>query len=77
MKTKIKSYGDEATDFLDKEVAKVDSYSNCLAVISLDSTCNCLTLISLDSALKKYYPQMSLKECKYIEKEKSGETYYC
>ena len=80
MKTKIKSYGDEATDFLDKEVAKVDSYSNCLAVISLDSACNCLALISLDSALKKdgnYYPQMSLKERKYIEKEKSGETYYC
>ena len=53
LKTKTKSYGDEATDFLDKEVAKVDSYSNCLAVISLDSTCNCLALISLDSALKK------------------------
>ena len=43
MKTKIKSHGDEITDFYD----------------------------SLDSFLKKddNYPQMSLKECKYIEKK--------
>ena len=43
MKTKIKSSGDEITDFYD----------------------------SLDSFLKKddNYPQMSLKECKYIEKK--------
>ena len=33
----------------------------------------CLVVISLDSAYKKcqnYYPQVFLKECKYIEKEK-------
>ena len=56
-----KSYGDEVTDFQDKEVPKVGSYYTCL------------TVISLDSALKKdesFYLQMSLKECKYIEKEK-------
>ena len=43
MKTKIKSHGDEITDFYD----------------------------SLDSFLKKddNYPQVSLKECKYIEKK--------
>ena len=43
MKTKIKSHGDEITDFYD----------------------------SLDSFLKKddNYPQMSQKECKYIEKK--------
>ena len=37
MKTKIKSYGDEATYFYDKEIPKVDSNYICLAVISLDS----------------------------------------
>ena len=61
MKAKIKPYGDEATDFYYKEIPKVDSIHACLAVISLDS------------ALKKdknYYPQVFLKECKYIEKEK-------
>ena len=56
--TKIKSHGDEVTDFYNKEIPKVDSNNTCLAVISLDS------------ALKKdenYYPQVFLKECKYIE----------
>ena len=32
---KIKSYGDEVTDFYDKEISKVDSKHTCLAVISL------------------------------------------
>ena len=53
LKTKIKSHGD-------KEIAKVDSDNNCL------------TAINLDSALKKnenYYPQVFLKECKYIKKK--------
>ena len=56
LKTKIKSHGDEVTDFYDKETPKVDSNHTCLAVISWDS------------ALKKdenYF----LKECKYIEKK--------
>ena len=60
MKFEIKSYGDEVTDFFDKEFPKVDSYHTCLAVISLDF------------ALKKdenYYPQVFLKECKCIEKK--------
>ena len=37
-----------------------------------DSNHTCLAAISLDSALKKndnYYPQVFLKECKYIEKK--------
>ena len=53
MKTKIKSHGD-------KEIPKVDSDNNCL------------TANNLDSALKKdenYYPQVFLKECKYIKKK--------
>ena len=37
LKIKIKSHGDEVTDFYDKEIPKVDSNHICLAVISLDS----------------------------------------
>ena len=47
LKTKIKSYGNEITNFYEKEIPKWDSGHTCLAVISLDS------------ALKKdedYYP---------------------
>ena len=35
-KTKIKFYSDEATDFHDKEIHKVDSDYTCLAVIIID-----------------------------------------
>ena len=54
MKTKIKFYGDEVTDFCDKKIHKMDSNHTCSAAISLDS------------ALKEdenYYPQVFLKEC--------------
>ena len=37
LETKIKSYGDEVTDFYDNEIPKVDSNYTCLSVISLDS----------------------------------------
>ena len=60
MKTKIKSHGDEVTGFYDKEIPKVDSNLTCLAVISLDSACR---------KDENYYPQVLLKECKYIEKK--------
>ena len=40
LKTNWKSYGDEATDFDDKEVFKVESNHVCLAIISLDSSLN-------------------------------------
>ena len=59
MKTKIKSNGDEVTDFYDRKLPKMDSNHTCLAVISLDS------------ALKKNdncHWQVFLKECKYIKK---------
>ena len=59
-KTKIKSHGDEVTDFYDKAFPKVDSNHTCL------------TVISPNSALKKddnYYPQVFLKEFKYIKKK--------
>ena len=38
----------------------------------MDSNHTCLAVISLDSALKKdenYYPQVFLKECKYIKRK--------
>ena len=60
LKTKIKSYGGEVTDFFDKEIPKVDSNYTCLAVISLDS------------ALKKdenYYLQVFLKSVNILEKK--------
>ena len=60
LKTKIKSNGDKATDFHDKDILKVDSN---LAVITLKSALN---------KDKNYYLQVLLKECKYIEKEKKG-----
>ena len=66
LKTKVKSHVDEVTDFHDKKFSKLDSNHTCLAVFNLDS------------ARKKddsYYPQVFLKECKYIEKkvvDKSG-----
>ena len=37
LRTKIKSYKDEATDFHNKEMPKVDSNHACLAVITIDS----------------------------------------
>ena len=60
LKTKIKSHGDEVTDFYDKDIPKVDSSHACLPVISLDF------VLKKD---KSYYLQVFLKECKYIEKK--------
>ena len=47
-------------DFYEKEVLKVDPSYTCLAVVSLDS---------IFEAYNKYYLQVFLKECKYIEKK--------
>ena len=60
LKSKVISHGDEFTNFYDNEIPKVDSNHTSLA------------LISMDSALNKdgnYYPQLFLKECKYIKKK--------
>ena len=57
LKTKIKSHGDEVTDFRNKKI--------------LSQTHTCLAVVSLDSPLKKdnkYNLQVFLKEYKYIEK---------
>ena len=53
LKTKIRYYGDEATDFDDKGVPKVGSNYSSLAVILLDS------ILKKD---ENYYPQVFLKE---------------
>ena len=55
--TKIKSHGDEVTDFYDKEIPKVDSNHTCSAII-----------IWISKKNWNYYPQVFLKECKYIKK---------
>ena len=60
LKTKIKSHGDEVTDFYDKEIPKIVFNHTCLAVISLDF------ILKKDEC---YYPQVFLKECKYTEKK--------
>ena len=60
LKTRVKSYGNEATDLHDNEIYKVGS----------DGTCS--AIINIDSALKKdekLHPPAFLKECKCIEKE--------
>ena len=61
MITKISYYGDETADFHARKI--LEAGSNYIW----------WSIILIDSILKKgenYYPQVSLKECKYIEKEK-------
>ena len=53
LKTKLKSYGDKATDFHDKEISKTGFEYTCLAVINVDSS------LKKD---KNYYLQVFLKE---------------
>ena len=48
------------TDFYDKESPNVDSNYTCFAVINLDF------ILKKDES---YYPQVFLKECKYVEKK--------
>ena len=59
MKTKIKSRGDEATNFYNKKIPIVDFNHTYLAAINLDF------------ALKNenFYLQVFLKKCKNIEKK--------
>ena len=64
LKIKIKSHEDEVTDFYEKKFSPINK--------EWDSNHTCLAVISLDSALKKgdiYYPQVFLKEYKYIEEK--------
>ena len=63
MKIKIKSSDDEVINFCDKEIPKMESNYTYLAVISMDS------VLKGD---ENYYPQVFLKECKYINKKVIG-----
>ena len=49
MKNKIKSYGDETTDFHGKDITKVGSNNICLAVILIDLILN---------KIENYYQQV-------------------
>ena len=61
MKTKIKSHGDEVTNFYNKKFPKVDFNNNFFAVISLDS--------ALKKKKRIIIPKWLLKSLKYIEKK--------
>ena len=60
LKTKIRSYGGEATDFCNKKMPTLGSSYIYLAVISINFVCK---------KDENYYQQMFLKKWKYIEKE--------
>ena len=48
------------TNFQGKETPKGDSSYKCLSLIMLDS---------VEKVRKKYYPQVFLKECKYVKRK--------
>ena len=60
MKTKIKSYDDEAINFHNKEMPNVSSNHPCLAVITINS------VFKKD---EKSYPPVFLRKFKYNEKK--------
>ena len=62
LKIKIKTCGDEATDFHDNEMSKVDSNHTCLAVVSSDPV--------LKKDVKNYYPQMFFQKIQLHRKRK-------
>ena len=61
MKTKISFFGYEATDFHSRKIPEANCNYNCWLVTLIDSVLN---------KDKKCYPQVFLKEWRYIEKEK-------
>ena len=63
LKTKTKYYGNKTTNFLDKKMPKVGSNHTCLAVMLID------LILKYE---ENYYPEVFLKERKYIEKETNG-----
>ena len=59
IKTKIKIYADSiVTNFHIKEMPKRKAPCKCLSITKLDSVIK---------ANKKYYPQIFLEECKYVQ----------
>ena len=67
IKTKIKTYSDVIiANFHNKKMPKEKVPCKCLSIIMLDS------VIESD---KKYYPQTSLEECKYVQEKIKLENY--
>ena len=67
IKTKIKMYADSLiTNFRNKKMPKEKAPCKCLSIIMIDS------VIRVN---KKYYPQTSLEECKYIQEKIKIENY--
>ena len=67
IKTKIKTYGDSIiTNFHNKKMPKEKAPCKCLSIIMLDSVIK---------ANKKYYPQIFLEECKYVQEKIKMENY--
>ena len=67
IKTKIKTYaGNIITNFHNKKMPKEKAPCKCLSIIMIDSVIR---------ANKKYYPQKSLEECKYIQEKIKIENY--
>ena len=67
IKTKIKIYtGSMVTNFDNKKIPKEKAPCKCLSIIMLDS------VIKVN---KKYYPQIFLEECKYVQEKIKKESY--
>ena len=67
IKTKIKTYADSIiTNFHNKKMPKEKAPCKCLSIIMIDSVIK---------ANKKYYPQILLEECKYIQEKIKTENY--
>ena len=67
IKAKIKIYAKSIiTNFYDKKMPKEKAPCKCLSIIRIDSVIK---------ANKKYYPQILLEECKYIQEKIKTENY--
>ena len=67
IKTKIKIYAKNiVTNFHNKKMPKEKAPCKCLSIIMIDSVIK---------ANKKYYPQILLEECKYIQEKIKTENY--
>ena len=67
IKTKIKIYAKNiVTNFHNKKMPKEKAPCKCLSIIMIDSVIK---------ANKKYYPQILLEECKYIQEKIKAENY--
>ena len=67
IKTKIKIYAKNTiTNFHNKKIPKEKIPCKCLSIIMIDSVIK---------ANKKYYPQILLEECKYIQEKIKTENY--